>query len=118
MTDQLQVVFVFALATPHGYILFLHCNFTTCYTVLQPGSSITIYIEERELACFLYLCHHQGRRNVGRAGGEVKNWRQWKLMNNKKIVTNYACYCLTTMLASKIIKETIEHVFQFDLDIL
>jgi len=34
LTDQLQLVFVFALATPNSYILFLHCNFTTCYTVL------------------------------------------------------------------------------------
>jgi len=58
MTDQLQLVFVFVLATPNSYIFFLHCNSTTCYTVLQPETSITIYIEERELACFLYLCHH------------------------------------------------------------
>jgi len=28
----------------------------------------------------------------------------------------YACYCSTTMLTSKITKETIENVFQFDLD--
>jgi len=34
LTGQLQLVFVFALATPNSYILFLHCNFTTCYTVL------------------------------------------------------------------------------------
>jgi len=34
LTDQLQLVFVFALATPNSYILFLHCNFTTCCTVL------------------------------------------------------------------------------------
>jgi len=34
LTDQLQLVFVFALATPNSYNLFLHCNFTTCYTVL------------------------------------------------------------------------------------
>jgi len=34
LTDQLQLVFVFALATPNSYILFLHCNFTICYTVL------------------------------------------------------------------------------------
>jgi len=33
LTDQLQLVFVFALATPNSYILFLHCNFRTCYTV-------------------------------------------------------------------------------------
>jgi len=32
-------------------------------------------------------------------------------MKNKKIVTNYACYCSTTMLTSKIIKETIENCF-------
>jgi len=32
LTDQLQLVFVFALATPNSYILFLHCNFPTCYT--------------------------------------------------------------------------------------
>jgi len=37
-------------------------------------------------------------------------------MKNKKNVTKYACCCSTTMLASKIIKETIEHVSQFDLD--
>jgi len=34
LVDQLQQVFVFALATPNRYILYLHCNFTTCYTVL------------------------------------------------------------------------------------
>jgi len=34
LTGQLQLVFVFALATPNSYILFLHCNSTTCYTVL------------------------------------------------------------------------------------
>jgi len=37
-------------------------------------------------------------------------------MKNKKIVTNYACYRSTTMLASKMIKETIEIFFKFDLD--
>jgi len=47
LTDQLQLVFVFALATPDSYILFLYCNFTTFYAVLQRESSITIYIEER-----------------------------------------------------------------------
>ena len=51
-------VFVFALATPNSYIIFLHCNFATCYTIFQTESSISIYIEERELACFVYLCHH------------------------------------------------------------
>jgi len=34
LTDQLQLAFVFALATPNSYILFLHCNFTNCHTVL------------------------------------------------------------------------------------
>jgi len=34
-------------------------------------------------------------------------------MKNKKIVTNYACYCSTTVLTSKKIKETIENLFQF-----
>jgi len=34
LTYQLQPVFVFALAILNSYILFLHCNFTTCYTVL------------------------------------------------------------------------------------
>jgi len=33
----------------------------------------------------------------------------------KKIVTNYACFRQTTMLTTKIIKETIENIFQFDL---
>ena len=28
-----------------------------------------------------------------------------KIYENKKIVTNYACYCSTTVLTSKIIKE-------------
>jgi len=37
-------------------------------------------------------------------------------MKNKKIVTNYACYCSTTMLTSKITKETIENISQFDPD--
>jgi len=36
--------------------------------------------------------------------------------NEKKIVTNYACHCLTIMLTSKITKETMENVFQFDRD--
>jgi len=58
LTDQLQLVFLFALATQNSYILFLFCNFTTCYTVLLTEPSITISSEERELACFVYLCHH------------------------------------------------------------
>jgi len=34
----------------------------------------------------------------------------------KKIVSNYACFCQTTMLIPKIIKENIENLLQFDLD--
>jgi len=37
-------------------------------------------------------------------------------MKNKKIVTNYDCYCSATMLISKIMKGTMENLFQFDLD--
>jgi len=37
-------------------------------------------------------------------------------MKNKKIVTDYACYCSTTLLSPKIIKETVENLFQFDRD--
>jgi len=37
-------------------------------------------------------------------------------MKNKNIVTNYACYCSTTTLTSKIINETIENLFQIDVD--
>jgi len=33
LSDQFQLLFVFALATPNSYILFLHCNFTAGYTV-------------------------------------------------------------------------------------
>jgi len=39
-----------------------------------------------------------------------------KLIKNLKIVTNYACYCSTTTLTSKIKKETTENVFRFGLD--
>jgi len=37
-------------------------------------------------------------------------------MKTKEIVTNYACYFSTTMLTSKLMKETIENLFDFDLD--
>jgi len=37
-------------------------------------------------------------------------------MKNKENVINYACYYLTTMLTSKIIRKTIENLFKFDLD--
>jgi len=39
-----------------------------------------------------------------------------EIYNKQKNITNYACYCSTTMLTSKIIKETIENLFQFDRD--
>ena len=58
----------------------------------------------------------QGRRNSSRAAGAVKKVRTMKTYENKKIVTNCACYCSTTMLTSKIIKETVDNLFQFDLD--
>jgi len=37
----------------------------------------------------------QGRRNVGRAGGQKKSWGQYKIMKNKKIVTDYLARRLT-----------------------
>jgi len=61
--------------------------------------------------------HVQGRRNVGRAGRAVKKLRAVEAYEKqKKIVTNYACYCSTTVLTSEIMKQTIENLFQFDLD--
>jgi len=37
-------------------------------------------------------------------------------MKNKKIVTDYACCRSTTLLSTKMIKETVENLFQFDFD--
>jgi len=34
----------------------------------------------------------------------------------KKIVTNYVCYCSTKMMTSKIIKEALENLFPLDLN--
>jgi len=34
----------------------------------------------------------------------------------QKIVTYYPCYCSTTMVTSKTIKETLESLFHLDLD--
>jgi len=44
------------------------------------------------------------------------SWGQWKLTKKQNIVTNHACFCQTSMLTPKITKETIENLFQFDLD--
>ena len=42
--------------------------------------------------------------------GEQENiLGQWKLMKNKKIVTNDVCFCSSTMLTSRIITEIIEN---------
>ena len=51
---------------------------------------------------------------MGRAGGKKKVEGNGNLQ--KKIVTNYACYCSTTMVTSKITKETRENLFQLDFD--
>jgi len=55
----------------------------------------------------------QGHRSSGR-GGSKKVEGKGNIKN--KIVTNYAS-SFSTMMTSKIIKETIENLFQFDLDI-
>jgi len=47
------------------------------------------------------------------ARGAVKELRA--VETYKKIVSNYACFCQTTMLTPKIIKETIKNLLQFDL---
>jgi len=46
--------------------------------------------------------------------GAVKELKAMKTY--KEIVSNCACFCQTTMLTPKIIKETIENLLQFDLD--
>jgi len=46
--------------------------------------------------------------------GAVKEFKAMETY--KTIVTNYACFCQTTMLTSKIVKETTENLLQFDLD--
>ena len=51
-----------------------------------------------------------------RQRGAVKTLRAIETYEKQKIVANYACYCLTRMLTSKITKETVENVFQFDHD--
>jgi len=58
----------------------------------------------------------QGRWNFDWARGAVTNLRTMEIYKKQKIVTNYACYCSATMLTSKIVKETIANLFQFDLD--
>jgi len=46
----------------------------------------------------------------------VNELRAMETYKKQKIVTNYACFCQTTMLTPKLTKETIENLFQFDLD--
>jgi len=43
-------------------------------------------------------------RDAGTAGGQggEKNWRAMETITNKKVLTNYACFCSDTMLISKI----------------
>jgi len=56
------------------------------------------------------------------AGISVGGWGSKNFEGNgnfrktKKIFSNYVCCCETTMLTSKIIKEIIENLFQFDFD--
>ena len=60
-----------------------------------------------------------GPKDAGTAvrhGSSKKVEGNENLQKNKKIVANYACFCQTTMLTPKIIKETIENLFQFGLD--
>jgi len=43
-------------------------------------------------------------KDAGEAVGQreqKKSWGQWKLIKNKKIVTNYVCFCSSTMLTWK-----------------
>jgi len=45
-------------------------------------------------------------RNAGAAaGGAVKIFRAMETYNKKKIVTNYVCFCSSTMLTTKMITE-------------
>jgi len=47
-----------------------------------------------------------GRRSSGRAAGKaVIEFRAMETYNEQKIVTNYGCFCLATILTSKIITE-------------
>ena len=50
-----------------------------------------IFLQIFSQACSL----GQGRRNVGRAGGQTRSWEQYKLMKNKKIITNHQARRLT-----------------------
>jgi len=46
-------------------------------------------------------------------GGAIKQLRSMETYKNKKIVTNYVCFCSSTMLTSKIITEIIEKHSKF-----
>jgi len=48
--------------------------------------------------------------------GAVKKLRAMEIYEKHKNRNQFACYCSTTMLTSKIIKEPIENLFQFGRD--
>ena len=56
---------------------------------------------------------NQGRRNDGRAWGEVKEFWQWKFIWNKNIFIIYVCFCSSATLTSKITTEIIEKHSEF-----
>ena len=74
--------------------------------------------EDTDFECYDHAqCSHElcivtryARTSVG-LGGQKKSSRHLKYMEKKKIVTNYAFCCSTTMFTSKIMKETIETAF-------
>jgi len=57
-----------------------------------------------------HLGDGQGRQSSGRAGAVTKLRAMEK---NNKIVTNYACFCSSTILTSKILTEIIETNSEF-----
>jgi len=57
--------------------------------------------------------HIQGRRNSGRAEGEVKELRAMETYKNKKVVISYVCFCSSTTFTSKIITGIIENHSEF-----
>ena len=85
----------------------------TGYTLFVTSQYDVIFTFANQL--FGEVCWHnmniQGRQSNGRAGGAVRV--KWKLIKNKKIVTNYVCFCSSTTLTSKIITEIIENHSKF-----
>jgi len=57
----------------------------------------------------------QGRRNIGRSGGASKKLRAMETFEKPKKNRHQLCFLLFNNV-SKIIKETVENVFHFDLD--